>query len=356
MNNKEILNKLPLKVKLSFYISTVGLDIDRGIDYSGIEYTEHQTVTVLLNTDFLVKKYKLKLSHKIIAANKLALIFDKDTTGFKRFMDCYQGDIHDDFINIKNEIIFNHRNVLKQMLLKDKRYIELMSSMSSSFISELELTNISYTAINEKISKLKYKNILSKEVLVATEGIKVSEEDFNTAQKHYLNSTGCDFIGPNINIINGEYSIVELQTKDPIKYFIGAVKNIKCCMYINGVGESYLLHSIESPLSTILLLKKNETIIAQIWLWLDKSVKGVVIDSVESAYTGKIGVISKLIKQLSIDNLKNGYSTYIADTSYGITKKVSKKLGLSKKVSGNFCVLDKYKGYMDGAEHKEIIC
>lgn len=127
---------------------------------------------------------------------------------------------------------------------------------------------------------------------------------------------------PEINLEFEAWTLSHLPKDDILNLYIGEVTG--CCQKIGGFGEDVCFEGWRDPNSLNYVFKKNNTILAHMWVW--KSIDGsLVIDSIEGGFEVPAHIIAALIKEFSV-----GKSVYISETSYGLTSNTLSCLNTSK--------------------------
>lgn len=84
----------------------------------------------------------------------------------------------------------------------------------------------------------------------------------------------------NLNCQIKDYNFYVLPDYSPEHFQVGAVTN--CCQRIGGVGENAAIDSFINPLAGVLVLKKNNDLIAQSYFHYVPEDNGYILDNVES--------------------------------------------------------------------------
>ncbi|MDD4275906.1 MAG: leucine-rich repeat domain-containing protein [Clostridia bacterium] len=147
-----------------------------------------------------------------------------------------------------------------------------------------------------------------------------------------------------------------LEKNNPVGLVLGDITN--CCQHLNGAGESCMLYGVQAPNSKFLVIRYNNSIIAQGWVWYDEKTATVCIDNIEIPKTQR----KKFDKDVNNQVLKT-LKRFADNTALEMQelrdikiKKVTIGLGYNdfkKELSDNFdCdkdtkVLSGYHGYTD---------
>lgn len=159
---------------------------------------------------------------------------------------------------------------------------ELLKTFSKEEIEKMK--NISW----EHIGVFKKYNIHSS---LIEEYLSLYSKTANIELKHIPAITG-----------NVDEYIYEILPKSDIRGLIcGHATN--CCQHLGSVGKSCTLYGAETKDSTFFIISKNGAIVAQSWLWLDKSKKIMVCDSVESLI--KNSKVEECYEKMAKDVLNN---------------------------------------------------
>lgn len=159
---------------------------------------------------------------------------------------------------------------------------------------------------------IEYDNV--QDIIVAREAsaLKLDQDQFEELQEVFstLKPKESEIL-PSLKILDGEYKIIKLEHNDIKNLTIGAYVN--CCQHIQGAGRECAKHSYTNPMSSVYVLYKGNTIIAQTWAWFDAEKKGICFDNIEAL--GDTNNIFKYFRILAIE-LKEYFTRRFKDFSF----------------------------------------
>ena len=108
---------------------------------------------------------------------------------------------------------------------------------------------------------------------------------------------------------HGRYRAEILQATDPRQVMLG--QNTNCCQYLDGIGESAMMHGLLNPKAGFWILTNKESgkVLAQAEIW-EENENSLVFDNIEFANDADISLyrmaIGKWLEECRYDNVKMG--------------------------------------------------
>lgn len=204
-------------------------------------------------------------------------------------------------INVKNITLNDQRNPIlnskiMHLLFSDKNYSKIKAMLKDQnsdlykyfprLFNEWQMIEINGKAknLNTIIDFLKSDDILIPPKYYRLVGLfkfigcsKNIVNEVLTLHDQILNRTISSI--PRIYGTKDEYSYEILKLDDMKSLTVGNITN--CCFTVLGVGYSCLKHAVTSPNGRILVIKKNNELIAHSWLWRNGDL--LCIDNIETA-------------------------------------------------------------------------
>lgn len=175
-------------------------------------------------------------------------------------------------------------------------------------------TSPSVGEIEKRMEFLKYENPEHEGFALVAASVAVPEDAYDRLVWEWL-SQGCDKKETSIRVMeeinDGNYSIKFLENGDPRILFAGALTN--CCQHPSGAGASSAWHAATDSNGSVIAVFKDETIIAQSWVWQDRDKDVLVFDNVEGLSMESYGdIVFSLYSRAAVLLYKNGYKDVVA--------------------------------------------
>lgn len=176
---------------------------------------------------------------------------------------------------------------------------------------------------------------MNPEVAKMAAALEVSKADFAHIVK-LMPEAKKEALLPNIALVGEDelsgFRVRLLEKGDPKALIIGMSDLSSCCQRLGGVGEAAAIHSFKQPSSGVYVVENTRSgeLVAQTWAWLSSDQKTVVFDSVESKFNDEsmTKITQAMLLELAVEMKKDGYNTILSKTNYGMTKDISKEMGL----------------------------
>ena len=104
-------------------------------------------------------------------------------------------------------------------------------------------------------------------------------ESFETIEEYLSSAKPKDERLKNFNLSLNSFDFKVIDYLDPYTFKVGA--DTDCCQRIGGAGENAAIDSFINPLAGVLILTKNDTLIAQSYFHYIPENKGLILDNVE---------------------------------------------------------------------------
>ncbi len=309
--------------------------------------------------EFIIKNFvDGEDEHEILGLRGIYSVFGKDRIGAKRFLrnlaqvDLYIGEVAGDWSRLFADVAPDKRLQIKSLLLKDVRYAGIMDNIMP-VMEELERPPKSFEEAQKIVLAFRYSGVVDTHSALICAEYGLSQNKFEKVQKQVLKRLlkplKQEQLPMNISLFKDGYTVRFLERGDPLGLILGKVTN--CCQTIGDVGGSCAKAGFNDYDKGFLVIEKGDEIITQSWVWMDKSARALVLDSIESKglSESRLKVITNLLHLWVQKVCKESFmvnEVLIGRTNYGVTQSVTNGLSVYD-FDYNYSPRN-YEGYMDG--------
>ena len=249
-------------------------------------------------------------------------------------------------------------SLVKSALVRNNEYLE----HASMLVRVVVYLNRMPVSIKETLTigrSITYDNIKDRYVSKIAADCGLDQSSFEVMQNHNMHLIKKGIVPKTIPSVTHKqhgYTMSLLEPADPRGWVLGEYTN--CCQSLGDAGSSCAKSGMnDKDKGFLIVTNENGDIYAQSWVWTTTNGKGLVLDSVESKGLTDVVLekVSNIIKEWAnkVVDTTDVKHVYIGNTTYGITKRISKLIRGSKEEYNKKPI--HYNGYMDGKIQYRIV-